>query len=166
VCQSLVVRDTESGKVKFTHYSVQEYLREYPNLPPVSALVKICLTYLSFNEFENGACQTEEELETRLKTYKAGPYVAQFWGFYAKKAEKFCDVQDTVYAFLTSENKRNAMLQMEIFARSWWRKVPFTETGTMLHVVARIGLTSICSRVLGQPASNNRYVLSVNIDVD
>ena len=56
VCESLIVSDKSSGTARFTHYTVNEFLREYGNnyLPHISYLADICITYLSFDVFEDG----------------------------------------------------------------------------------------------------------------
>ena len=138
--------------VNFTHFSVQEYLRGYPELPPVSELVKTCINYLSFDTFNNGPSQTEEELELRLKKYKAGAFVSQFWEVYYRAAEKLSDVTElsalrrAVYMFLLFENRRNSMLQMDENLGGY--DVSFSRGLTLLHVIAKSGLGAICRIIL------------------
>jgi hypothetical protein len=163
VCQSLLVHDTESKAVNFIHSSVQEYLRGYPELPPVFELAKTCINYLSFDTFNSGPCQTSEELKLRLERYKAGAFVAQFWEFYYRAAEKlsnvagFSGLRDAVYMFLLSENRRNSMLQMEQNPSGEY--VSFTGGLTLLHVIAKSGLVVICRIILdGRLHEIDKYV--------
>jgi hypothetical protein len=163
VCQSLIVHDPNTGDVRVAHYTVQEFLCNYKELWEVSALAKICLTYLSFDAF-NEVCQTEKRLQSRLEKYKAGSYVALFWGVFARKAEDDTSVQKATVNYLAYPTKRDSMLQMEVYAKR--RIMNFIKGQTILHIIARIGLTSVCSLVFrGRPVFNDTYVV-IDIYVD
>ena len=69
VCAGLVTVDEESKIIRLVHYTTQEYFERtqkdwFPNAE--SDITIICITYLSFHVFENGYCQTSDELENRL----------------------------------------------------------------------------------------------------
>ena len=54
-CQGLVELDHTSQIIRFTHYTVQDFLDKYQNkLLALTDLAKICLTYLTFDIFECG----------------------------------------------------------------------------------------------------------------
>jgi hypothetical protein len=71
VCAGLVTVDEESGIIRLVHYATQEYFdrtrgKWFPNSATNIAI--ICVTYLSFNEFESGVCQNDEEFGKRLQS--------------------------------------------------------------------------------------------------
>jgi hypothetical protein len=163
VCQSLIVHDTKSKTVNFTHFSVQEYLRGYPDFPSVSELAKTCIKYLSFEVFRNGPCQTKEELKLRLNKYIAGSFVARFWDVYYRAAEKLSDTTDlsglrnAAYILLLSESNRNSILQMEENSSGY--DVWFPRGLTLLHVIAKCGLSVICRVMLNwRPHAIKEYI--------
>jgi hypothetical protein len=57
ICAGLVTVDEESKIIRLVHYTAQEYFERtqemwFPNIE--ANIATICLTYLSFNEFESG----------------------------------------------------------------------------------------------------------------
>jgi hypothetical protein len=152
VCKSLVIHNEESGEVGFAHFSVHEYLRKR-DLRPISYLAKICISYLSFDEFEKGECDSREALDMRLQKYKAGDFVSRFWGFYASQSEKDPDVQKAILNLLMSDSKRKSMVQLGIYGvqlgrGDWERVTGFVDGMLVLHVLARQGLTYTCGLLL------------------
>jgi len=73
-------------------------------------------------------------------------------------------VHDAALKFLASEQNLNSMLEMEVYATSGGNDISFVTSQTPLHVVARLGLATICDLMLQWmvTASNNRYALIVN----
>jgi hypothetical protein len=162
VCEGLIVYDIASQTVRFTHFTVQEFFctpERSSILPPVSELAKICLTYLTFDVFEEGPCRRGKVLKERLKKYKAAVYVACFWHFYAREAEQSEEIQSAIVEFLESANKRDAMLEMEEYADNQLIEFLEDETlgQTLLHVIAKKGLVATCRRVLKMFRENVRY---------
>jgi hypothetical protein len=145
VCHRLLVHDKASGVVRFTHITVREFLRKNPELLPISDLAETCLTYLSFTGEQ---CHDLPSLKKRAEKYKASRYVAQFWGFYVRQAENSPRVQEAAYEFLISDNKRNAMVQMDKYAKSG--RFYKSDRG-LVHVIAENGLAKVCTRVMSSP---------------
>lgn len=80
------------------------------------------------------------------------------------EAENELDIQHALLSILESENKRNSMLQMETYAKSNWGGISFTKGQTLLHVVAKNGLATICERVLSKRIKeNDTYIVEVDI---
>lgn len=155
VCQSLIVLNESTGDVRFTHLTVREFLRSYPELLAPLDLAKVCLTYLTLDEFEKGRSPSREAFDARLQRYRAGNYVANFWGSYARPAEELPDIQPAILKFLTSQNKINAYLEMNYYnADNWkdysdWKEIQATFDGEIwTHVVAKTGLTKTLERFL------------------
>jgi hypothetical protein len=86
VCAGLVTLDRDSNVIRFVHPTTQEYfegsrITRFPNA--LKEIVTTCLTYLSFNQFSEGHCFTDHEMETRLREYPFLQYAAQYWGDHA-----------------------------------------------------------------------------------
>ena len=69
VCAGLVTVDEESNAIRLVHYTTQEYFertqkRWFPDAE--TDILKTCITYLSFDTFDAGFCETDEEFEHRL----------------------------------------------------------------------------------------------------
>jgi hypothetical protein len=164
-CQSLVIHDTASGVVRFTHPTVQPFLATQ-DLPQVSELAMTCLTYLGFDGF-NQICDNIESLEKRIQSYKFYQYAAQFWGAHTKgEAENSENIQQAIVKFLSSKNKRNSMFQAAKFGeRGDTIRDNFTKRQTLLlHIVAKEGLGTISNIIFKRYlARNDGYVLAVTL---
>jgi len=71
VCAGLVTIDKESDVIRLVHYTTQEYFKRTQNdlFPRAeSEITTTCVTYLSFNVFKSGFCQTDDEFEKRLQS--------------------------------------------------------------------------------------------------
>jgi ankyrin repeat domain-containing protein 50 len=73
-CQGLVELDLTSEIIRFTHYTVQEFLKYEKKLLAPAQLAKVCLTYLTFDVFEHGPCPNKESFHQRLETYRFSDY--------------------------------------------------------------------------------------------
>jgi hypothetical protein len=157
MCQSLVVHEKSSGVVRFIHPTVQQFLES--RKLPVIGLARTCLTYLEYDVF-NDIC-SDESMETRVQTYKLCLYAAQFWGFHIRgKAENLPCIQQGVFRLLASEKKRNSIVQMANYAHSWDRRF-LVEGQTLLHIIARNGLATICGNLLNQrPILIGLYIIA------
>jgi len=82
-CQGLITVDAEASTVRLIHYTVQEYLCNYPGLfiKPDSVLSETCLTYLNSQQFKKLAshCLADRESMAFLK------YSARYWGTHTRK---------------------------------------------------------------------------------
>jgi hypothetical protein len=89
VCAGLVTVNEESGIIRLIHYITQEYFeRTQKDWFPrgQTDIATTCVTYLSFNIFKTGFCQTDEELEARLRNNPLYNYAARNWGYHARAA--------------------------------------------------------------------------------
>ncbi|KAF4633060.1 hypothetical protein G7Y89_g5056 [Cudoniella acicularis] len=89
VCAGLVTVDEESSIIRLVHYTTQEYFERTQNylFPRAeSEITATCVTYLSFNVFESGFCQTDDEFEKRLQSHKLYDYASHNWGHHARVA--------------------------------------------------------------------------------
>ncbi len=79
VCARLVTVDEESGIIRLVHYTAQEYFEQTQGswfLDAESEITETCVAYLSFDIFEGGFCQTDDEFEERLHSNHLFDYAA------------------------------------------------------------------------------------------
>ncbi|KAF4215380.1 hypothetical protein CNMCM5878_008086 [Aspergillus fumigatiaffinis] len=89
LCLGLVTIDGESGMIRLVHYTTQEYFRRTQSrwFPDAELeIVTTCITYLSFDTFQNGYCSDDTEFETRLQSNVLYDYAARNWGHHAREA--------------------------------------------------------------------------------
>jgi len=168
VCAGLVTVDEESSIVRLVHYMTQEYFERtqsywFPNAE--THITEICVTYLSFNVFEHGFCQTDREFEERLQSNQFFEYAAQNWGHHACKAST---ISQAVVEFLESETKIDAASQglfaCQRYSFHYSQHVPTRITG--LNLAAYFGAEAVVQLLLDQGAeleakdSNGRTPLS------
>jgi Ankyrin repeats (3 copies)/Ankyrin repeats (many copies) len=141
VCAGLVTIDEPSGIVRLVHYTTQEYFeRTWTNWFPHAQLdiANVCVTYLSFDVFETGFCQSDGEFEARLRTNVLYDYAARNWGYHAYAAVV---EEGLVLNLLESRAKVSAAGQAMMAYQSYSgysQRVPRQMTG--VHVAAYFGL--------------------------
>ncbi|CAI4214952.1 unnamed protein product [Parascedosporium putredinis] len=82
VCAGLVTIDEESSIIRLVHFTAQEYFQQaQEKLFPVAQkeIAKICITYLSFEKFKEGACDTNHKFRSRLEDNPLYDYAARYW---------------------------------------------------------------------------------------
>lgn len=146
VCAGLVMVDTESNIIRLVHNTTQEFFERtqsnwFPNAQ--RDITIICVTYLSFNVFKNGFCQTDEEFEKRLRLYQFYSYASRYWGHHARNTLPLCQ---EVVQFLDCDTKVEASSQGLIEKRKQYpdrvlcnEEAPTKMTG--LHLAAFFGIT-------------------------
>ena len=112
VCAGLVTVDEESNIIRLVHYTTQEYFERtwaswFPNAQ--TDITKTCVTYLSFDSFDIGFCQTDEEFEARLRENVLYDYATYNWGYHACAAST--ETEQLVLHFLKNEAKVSASSQ-------------------------------------------------------
>jgi ankyrin repeat domain-containing protein 50 len=114
VCAGLVTIQRESQTIILVHHTAQEYFKRQGNkhFPQAQLdMATICLTYLSFDVFEEGPCASYEELEKRLQEYPFLEYAAKYWGkhFTQDPEER---VKDLILSFLENDSKVSGSIQI------------------------------------------------------
>jgi hypothetical protein len=144
VCAGLVTIDEESGIIRLVHYTTQEYFERTQSqwFPDAQTnITTICVSYLSFDEFESGICQNDEEFKQRLQSNTLYDYAAHNWGHHAREASTSCQ---GVIEFLQKQAHVEASSQalIAVNRRSGFSKysqeVPRQMTG--LHLAAYFGV--------------------------
>ena len=96
VCTGIITVQHQSDVVGLVHYTAQEYLERKAVVYFPEAqhdIVRTCLTYLSFEEFEKGPCRNNGKLKARLKAWPLLRYAAHHWAAHASTKEPY--IQDT-----------------------------------------------------------------------
>ena len=158
-CQGLVELDHRSQIIRFTHYTVQEFLtKNQATLLGRTDLAKVCLTYLTFDVLELGPCTSWKAFNQRKETYQFSDYAMRYWGLYVRgEGEEDAKILDSLLNLFRSPRKCNAIYQHMVWIcnNSYWKITKFLHW-TSLHIIASEGLAKICRRVL----YDDRYIYS------
>ena len=88
VCAGMVVMQPDSGIVELVHYTAQEHLdRKASEYFPEAheQLLQVCITYLSFDEFQKGPCGLGKSLRQRMHDYPLLVYASHYWALHVIK---------------------------------------------------------------------------------
>lgn len=151
VCAGLVTVDEESNVIRLVHYTTQDYLegireRWYPAAQ--LEIASTCLTYLCFDEFRSGSCQSDTEIKAKFKHNSFLEYSARYWGEHAAPVEEdVCELamrllNDSSLIACTSQMERNHWIGINRWSQRFPKQV------TMLHVAASHGLVHLCRAIL------------------
>jgi ankyrin repeat protein/predicted RNA-binding Zn-ribbon protein involved in translation (DUF1610 family) len=145
-CQGLVTMDDTTEVVRFSHFTVKEFLslKHYEDqLLSIVDCSRICLTYMNFEIFDMGPSD-EQHYHERRKQYRLSEYVASYWGTYTKgQAEDDQQVVDALYTFFKSKQKRAAFGEIYLqdsTPKSSELKLKDLNAWTPLHTIAFEGL--------------------------
>jgi hypothetical protein len=149
VCAGLVTIDEESRIIRLVHYTTQEYFERtqgqwFPEAE--SEITTTCVTYLSFDEFESGFCQSDKDFERRLQLNKLYNYAACNWGYHAQKA--FILIPEVVKflkrkAQLEASSQGLLVKEKRSLGAEYSQRFPKDITG--LHLVHSLGLWPLSS---------------------
>jgi hypothetical protein len=159
-CESLVEVDRVSHEVRFTHQTVNEFLRDHCKSQMLSNidLAKVCLVYLAFSEFEE-PCKDKVALKRRRAKYKFSEYAIEFWSFYTRGAGEGCvEVRKRLYSAFKSADKCDSYAQISSNFSSFSSEgfdMPF------LHIVAWNGLATICQMLLDEHSEEIRKYVPI-----
>ncbi|KFY41877.1 hypothetical protein V494_02746 [Pseudogymnoascus sp. VKM F-4513 (FW-928)] len=153
VCAGLVTVDEESEIIRLVHYTTQEYFERtretwFPNLETEAA--KICVTYLSFDTFESGACLSEEAFEERLRSNQLYNYASCNWGHHAREA--ITSIPE-VHSFLHKNAQVQASIQellvnKKLYGSQLRSSTDFFWEMAGLHLAAYFGLEETVQHLL------------------
>ncbi|KAM0513961.1 hypothetical protein ACHAPE_007316 [Trichoderma viride] len=143
LCAGLIAINQKSNTVQLRHYTTREYFHSPTHQldwidNAQREVTRICVTYLSFNDFKSGFCESHKEFEIRLNSYKLYNYAAQYWGYHAREA---LALDQEVMDFLECEPNVEASSQALMTAKSfryYSQFVPRHMTG--LHLAAYFGI--------------------------
>ena len=139
----LIRTDTGSGSTSLVHHTLQEYLKKYPGKlvsQPETKLARVCLTYLTFDEFQGGPCNDGESLERRLQKYCFLGYASSHWGSHFRENQDDDEGMGLLQELLRDSRKLSSSLQTTHMApkrriRGWYNRFPKAS-----HSIACCGL--------------------------
>lgn len=147
-CLGLVTVDEESSVIRLVHYSVQQYLKDnqhelFPNAE--SNISEVCITYLLFEPFKDGARDDQAELDSLVHQNPFVEYAASQWGNHLRLAEP-SDAERLALRFLEAKAHRACACQISSYLSGYrleyWRAdTAMSQDG--LHVAALFGLDRI-----------------------
>ncbi|KAL7931911.1 ankyrin repeat-containing domain protein [Trichoderma chlorosporum] len=145
VCAGLVIADEESDIIRLVHYTTQEYFEQTKNhwFPTgESDITNICVSYLSFDDFASGPCQTDYEFDRRIYMNCLYDYAARNWGHHARKGS---DLNPKIVDFLESKDKLESSIQAlradePDLTKSMYLYTRGHDDVTGLHLAAHFGL--------------------------
>ena len=153
ICAGLITIDTQNDAVRLVHYTAQEYLERTSKdwFPEAETYITMtCVTYLSFEIFESGFCQTDEEFEERLQINPFYDYAARNWGHHALTAP--LEIKQLILDFLRNDAKVSASTQVLFTSESSWRGSGYSQDvprGAIgVHLAAYFGLPEIMMALL------------------
>lgn len=142
MCARLVTVDEESDIIRLVHYIAQEYLEPsqkqwFPN--EESDIARTCVAYLSFNVFDKGFCQSDDNFEERQRLNTVYDYAAHSWGYHVRAA--LIEDDDLILGFLESKMSLSSACQAMLASsrtRGYSQDLPGGLAG--LHVASFFGM--------------------------
>ncbi len=112
-------------------------------------------TYLSFDTFQSGYCQTDNEFKQRLQVNKLFDYAACNWGYYAWEAATSCQgVTEFLQKKAQVEASSQALLAKKAYSSDTRYSQNFPRNMTGLYLAAYFGLEAIFQPLLATAQFN------------
>jgi hypothetical protein len=127
LCRPLIDVSPSTGLLGFVHYSVQEFLlsKRLSNAQGAvrmfaldaeschMEIAQLCLTFVGFDDFADGPCQTFEEFQDRKEKYPFLDYAAGHWPYHTQHKDVEAAVSDLMLTLLIPQKnpKLGSMLQ-------------------------------------------------------
>lgn len=160
-CKSLVVYESSSGLIRFTHYTVQEFLaRIQPKLLQPVYLAKTCLCYLAFKVFDRHDFWWH--WRDNWSKYRFLRYAATYWSDHtAGEAERSPEIHRALERVFASKERVVRILDVKAsgYGGPLGPPYPGRSRDTFLHIVAKSGLETICRLAIQN--RNNKYACLV-----
>lgn len=164
VCAGLVTVDEESNIIRLVHYTMQEFFLETQSrwLPNAEVEIAIsCITYLSFDTFERGFCESDDLFEERMRSNPLYDYAAQNWGYHARLAG--IETRQLILNFLQTDSKISSTSQVMMATKDYRyhgysQDVPRHMTG--IHLAAHFDLQETMSallKIVDEPDSKDTH---------
>ena len=175
-CSSLVRKSAYGDRLELAHFTVEEYLKQIDpgRDTSISAyridpradwiiLAKVCLTYLNFEDFNQGGPFDQHVVEHRLSEFPLRRYAVQNWPFLAREDLDDGELISLVQKLLSPSKPNTFVSWMHDYAYSSGVKPKslsyieslFAET-TALHWAAMLDLAEVCSWLIRSGCDVNR----------
>jgi ankyrin repeat protein len=156
VCAGLVRLDEKTKVVDLIHKTTRDYFeitKETWFKDQQSNITTVCVTYLSFNAFKSGYCQTDEEFEERLRSNPLYGYAAKYWGYHAQAALTLCQgVMEFLQEQLQVEASNQAILAAKLYSSEDCYSQRFPKDIIGLHLAAYFGVEIAVKLLLNKGA--------------
>ena len=179
-CSSLVRKSADGDTIELAHFTVKEFLlqpidentgefavyRSRPGHDEIE-LAKVCVTYLNFQDFNQGVHLSLEAMETRTKEYPLLDYAARNWFTHAKDyLDNPVDELFTLVTQLLSPSKPNNLISWaQNYLINWsdantpsdlMKTNRAVAESTALHYAAMLGLPEVCAWLIDRGCEVNR----------
>ena len=154
VCAGIVtVR--ENSTMGLVHYTAQEYLerRSLDLFPDTQTeIAKICLTYLTFEEFAQGPSPNDKAFDNRMEAFPLLQYASRYWFRHARSE---AEIIALALVFLKQEAKVASSVQASevLESRITMHSQQFRRNARGLWVAASNGLYDLTAALLEDAAS-------------
>ncbi|KAF1950294.1 ankyrin, partial [Byssothecium circinans] len=166
VCAGLVTVDGESNIIRLVHYTTQQYFEsiKYKWGPDAQVeITTVCLTYLSFEPFREGACDTEEDCVSRHRNHAFLTYAGRHWGDHARSVQH--DVLEVAHSFLQCNSLMASAMQAFYRAGHWYWRTMWTKATSALHICALFGLDYLMEQFSLRLGNNTALAVNAR-DID
>ncbi|KAL7819560.1 ankyrin repeat-containing domain protein [Trichoderma aethiopicum] len=155
-CASLVV--VEGDGIELVHYTAQEYFERPDNRWIQQAqiyITNVCLTYLSFSEFRNEPCLSQEDRARRVESCPFYGYSEANWAYHTNEALEQSFEVSRVIEFLEYGMTRASWCQSLVCGHlpDLFHLAPILTQSSLLHLAAFFGLHDVASSLLSQGLS-------------
>ena len=142
-CLGLVIVNEETLKVRFVHFTLEEYFHdnariEFPN--GYSSIAETCLTYLNFSNLRQH-CTNLDILEENLSKYPFLNYAALYWGIYVRQQRSGGLTLTTLIRMIVEHESERPPCAIQALYLEISNK--FTRKFSGAHVIAYFGLDEI-----------------------
>ncbi|KAI4116523.1 MAG: hypothetical protein LQ338_007701 [Usnochroma carphineum] len=154
MCAGLVIVDA-SGIVRLVHFSAQNYFEKHREKwfsDGHTMLARNCVTYLSYETFEAGACSgldEREDFDKKVEQYPLIDYSCSYWGFHACQAQPSVELTDQIFEFVSNKSCLDFTVQAMWYSDSRNLADWHVKTGAhALHLAAFFGLDQVVAKLL------------------
>ncbi|KAJ4218988.1 hypothetical protein NW759_008144 [Fusarium solani] len=150
VTAGLLLVDQQTGDARLVHLTLHEYLAKSSHhfLEPEASFAIVCLTYLCFEPFRAGPCETEEDLDQRMRQYALFSYASCHWGDHFARCREQDNV-DEILHFL--ENQESLASSVQVLYAPQRRRIGWHEgfpgSFSSLHAAAYWGLGDVLAAI-------------------
>ncbi|KAI8725461.1 hypothetical protein NCS52_00117200 [Fusarium sp. LHS14.1] len=147
VTAGLLRVDQQTDEARLVHLTLHEYLAKKSSnhfLEPEASFALVCLTYLCFGPFRTGPCETEEDLDRRMRQYGLLSYASCHWGDHFVRCQKQGNVGEILH-FLENQGTLASSIQALYTPqrrRIGWHE-EFPGSFSPLHAAAYWGLGDV-----------------------
>jgi ankyrin repeat protein len=149
-CAGLVAVDQESTIIRLVHATTQEYFEQVLskwNPGAQEEIATACLTYLSFDTFQSGRCESDETFEKRIAENGFFDYSTRHWSEHVRPVQN--TISSLALSFLCDDILVDCAIQGALTGSYKYNGYSQRYPGTKgLHLTARCGLLHLTQELL------------------